>query len=263
MHVSMAACSCTLRASLQPHVCIYVDCLLACMMWHTRVRCCCCSAPQVTNQVTTNQGSAAAAVGAAAAVTPLPTQGTSVHPPQLSDTPGRPWSSLDSAGENQGGTPSGVVLDKLARGSPWSTAIKGAEFKSPKVRSGISLQLFVTCMHGQPSLLCAARCQGRRQSSDVCKDIRTCVPACTDGSKGLCGFLQAVTDIADLAQLDDLGGSLPQYDLQELPPSWKAMLSDPEACVTDLRRLPGCKGQQQGGHCMHASWCWEVGTAYR
>ena len=68
------------------------------------------------------------------------------------------------------------------------------------------------------------------------------------------GFLQAATDIADLAQLDDLGGSLPQYDLQELPPSWKAVLSDPEVCHNDWRPIPCCKGQGQGTHCMHASW---------
>ena len=74
------------------------------------------------------------------------------------------------------------------------------------------------------------RADDSRPMCEISKDIRTCVPACTDGSKGLCGFLQAVTDIADLAQLDDLGGSLPQYDLQELPPSWKAVLSDREAC---------------------------------
>jgi hypothetical protein len=91
----------------------------------------------VTHQGTSTQGSAAAAVGAVAGATPLPTQGISAQPPKMSDTPGRPWSSLDFAEENQGGTPS-RVLDKVARGSPWSTAIKGAEFKSPKVRSGIT-----------------------------------------------------------------------------------------------------------------------------
>ncbi len=234
----VAALSVHLRSRISAHMSI-----VCYVMWRIQVSGCCCSAPQVANQVTTNQGSAAAVVGAATAVTPLPTQGTAAHPPQLSDTPGRPWSSLDFAGENQGGTPSGVVLDKLARGSPWSTAIKGAEFKSPKAPSGITVQLFVTCMHGhaaklaqldhrfaplvRPAVLCL--------SADNISDLAL---ACTDSSNRLRGFLQAATDIADLAQLDDLGGSLPTYDLQELPPSWKAVLSDPEVCVTRSQPLP-------------------------
>lgn len=182
----------------------------------------------------------------------------------MPDTPGHPWSSLDFGNENQGGTPSGV-LDKLARGSPWMTAIKDIKANSPKASTYSSLQAFVMCMHGQPSRLCSIRTVLHLCNRSVwvlSRVIGVMASACADCGNRLCGFLQAVADIADkFADLDDLDGSLPTYDLQELPPGWKAVLSDPD--VHKLAAHTLLQGARTG-QTLHAcqlvleagSWIW-------